>query len=81
VRASTPVDSKLSYSFLIDIHESSNFDRNAYLTEGMVITIEPGVYVPPNTSFPMQYHNLGIRIEVGIPLVSIYLFIYVLNAG
>lgn len=29
----------------------------------MVITIEPGIYVPPTPQFPKQYHNLGIRIE------------------
>lgn len=29
----------------------------------MVITIEPGIYVPPTPQFPQQYHNLGIRIE------------------
>jgi intermediate cleaving peptidase 55 len=29
----------------------------------MVITIEPGIYVPPAPQFPKQYHNLGIRIE------------------
>jgi len=29
----------------------------------MVITIEPGIYVPPVPQFPKQYHNMGIRIE------------------
>lgn len=29
----------------------------------MVVTIEPGIYVPPAPQFPKQYHNLGIRIE------------------
>jgi intermediate cleaving peptidase 55 len=33
------------------------------LKAGMVITIEPGIYVPPAPQFPKQYHNLGIRIE------------------
>ena len=50
---------------LSDLHESSNFDRSGRLTEGMVITIEPGIYVPPMASFPKHYHNMGIRIEVG----------------
>ena len=30
----------------------------------MVITIEPGIYVPPDSSFPKEFHNIGIRIEV-----------------
>lgn len=29
----------------------------------MVITIEPGIYVPAAPQFPKQYHNMGIRIE------------------
>ena len=30
----------------------------------MVITIEPGIYVPPDSSSPKEFHNIGIRIEV-----------------
>jgi hypothetical protein len=33
--------------------------------EGMVITVEPGIYVPQSATFPKHFHNLGIRIEVG----------------
>jgi Xaa-Pro aminopeptidase len=51
--------------YFLDLHESSNFDRSARLTEGMVVTIEPGIYVLPSASFPKHYHNIGIRIEVG----------------
>lgn len=29
----------------------------------MVITIEPGIYVPPVPQFPKSFHNMGIRIE------------------
>ncbi|OBZ71886.1 Intermediate cleaving peptidase 55 [Grifola frondosa] len=47
----------------IDLHESSHFDRNEPLKAGMVITIEPGVYVPPLPQFPKHFHNMGIRIE------------------
>ncbi|KAI0773692.1 peptidase M24, structural domain-containing protein [Fomes fomentarius] len=47
----------------IDLHESSHLDRNEPLREGMVITIEPGVYVPPSAEFPKAFHNIGIRIE------------------
>lgn len=34
------------------------------LMEGNVITVEPGIYVPPASSLPTHFHNLGIRIEV-----------------
>ncbi|KAH9843656.1 peptidase M24 [Rhodofomes roseus] len=47
----------------IDLHESSHFDRHAPLQAGMVITVEPGVYVPPSAHFPKHFHNIGIRIE------------------
>ena len=33
------------------------------LKAGMVVTIEPGVYVPPLPEFPKAFHNMGIRIE------------------
>ncbi|KAJ6567398.1 peptidase M24 [Mycena vulgaris] len=47
----------------LDLHESSHFDRSGSLKAGMVITIEPGIYVPPSPSFPQHFHNIGIRIE------------------
>lgn len=33
------------------------------LKEGMVLTIEPGIYVRPAVGVPERYHNIGIRIE------------------
>ncbi|KAH7921706.1 peptidase M24, partial [Leucogyrophana mollusca] len=53
----------LSHPIGIDLHESSNFDRGEYLKAGMVITVEPGLYVPPTANFPKHFHNMGIRIE------------------
>ncbi|KAI0699804.1 peptidase M24 [Cytidiella melzeri] len=47
----------------IDLHESTHFDRNLPLKAGMVITIEPGVYVPPSPLFPKEFHDIGIRVE------------------
>ena len=39
-------------------------DRPArILREGMVLTIEPGIYVRPAPGVPEQFHNIGIRIE------------------
>ncbi|KAF4615968.1 hypothetical protein D9613_011493 [Agrocybe pediades] len=48
---------------MIDLHESAHVDRSSPLKEGMVITIEPGIYVPPTPNFPTHFHNIGIRIE------------------
>ncbi|XP_006459791.1 hypothetical protein AGABI2DRAFT_219147 [Agaricus bisporus var. bisporus H97] len=53
----------LSHPIGIDLHESFNMSRGNRLKAGMVVTIEPGIYVPPAPQFPKQYHNLGIRIE------------------
>ena len=33
------------------------------LQPGMVLTIEPGIYVRPADGVPEQFHNIGIRIE------------------
>ncbi|MDA7419177.1 aminopeptidase P N-terminal domain-containing protein [Xenophilus arseniciresistens] len=33
------------------------------LKPGMVLTIEPGIYVRPAEGVPEQFHNIGIRIE------------------
>jgi Xaa-Pro aminopeptidase len=33
------------------------------LQPGMVLTIEPGLYVRPSPGVPEQFHNIGIRIE------------------
>ncbi len=39
-------------------------DRPArILQSGMVLTIEPGIYVRPAQGVPEQFHNIGIRIE------------------
>ncbi|EJD00812.1 peptidase M24 [Fomitiporia mediterranea MF3/22] len=53
----------LSHPIGIDLHESKYFDRNAPLVSGMVVTIEPGIYVPPSPLFPKHFHDIGIRIE------------------
>ena len=44
------------HSFGLDIHESPNisFNNDSLLEENMVITIEPGIYIPG---------ELGVRIE------------------
>ncbi|KAF7301306.1 Methionine aminopeptidase [Mycena indigotica] len=53
----------VSHPIGLDLHESTYFDRLASLRRGMVITVEPGIYVPPTAQFPKHFHNIGIRIE------------------
>ncbi|KAF0436943.1 peptidase M24 [Gigaspora margarita] len=47
----------------LDVHDTPYVDRSRRLSSGMVITIEPGLYVPPNYAYPERYHGMGIRIE------------------
>ncbi|KAK7471233.1 aminopeptidase [Stygiomarasmius scandens] len=53
----------LSHPIGIDLHESDTYSRSQSLKAGMVITIEPGIYVPPTPEFPSAFHGLGVRIE------------------
>ncbi|THV00547.1 peptidase M24 [Dendrothele bispora CBS 962.96] len=53
----------LSHPIGIDLHESDSTSRSQPLKSGMVITIEPGIYVPPIPEFPSAFHGLGVRIE------------------
>ncbi|CAG8512619.1 15894_t:CDS:10 [Cetraspora pellucida] len=47
----------------LDVHDTHYIDRSRRLLRGMVITIEPGIYIPPNDAYPKKYHGMGIRIE------------------
>ncbi|KAL8279950.1 hypothetical protein RQP46_007531 [Phenoliferia psychrophenolica] len=47
----------------IDLHDTPSFGRNEPIQEGMVITIEPGLSVPPHNNFPKAFHNLAVRVE------------------
>ncbi|CAO3651439.1 unnamed protein product [Mucor hiemalis] len=47
----------------LDVHDLHDLDRSRKLKENMVITIEPGLYVPFDNKFPAKYQGIGIRIE------------------
>ncbi|KAM0749701.1 Creatinase/aminopeptidase [Meredithblackwellia eburnea MCA 4105] len=47
----------------IDLHDTFSFGRNERIKSGMVITIEPGIFVPPHPNFPKEFHNLSARVE------------------
>ncbi|KAI7906567.1 peptidase M24, structural domain-containing protein [Cokeromyces recurvatus] len=47
----------------LDVHDTYDIDRSRKLKENMVITIEPGLYVPFDDKFPKEYQGIGIRIE------------------
>lgn len=50
----------------LDVHDVGDYqiDNTWRLLEpGMVLTIEPGVYIPSIKGIPKKWHNIGIRIE------------------
>ncbi|XP_065853670.1 intermediate cleaving peptidase 55, mitochondrial [Euphorbia lathyris] len=47
----------------MDVHDSVAVSYDRALQPGVVITIEPGVYIPSTFSCPERYQGIGIRIE------------------
>ncbi|GJQ14549.1 hypothetical protein GpartN1_g6340.t1 [Galdieria partita] len=48
----------------LDVHDTHMLEKNLTLKPGMMITIEPGVYIPRNDpSIPEPFRGIGIRIE------------------
>ncbi|KAG0373371.1 hypothetical protein BGX24_011799 [Mortierella sp. AD032] len=47
----------------MDVHDTGDISRSRPLKEGMVITIEPGLYIPRDPAYPEKYQGIGIRIE------------------
>ncbi|XP_035208838.1 xaa-Pro aminopeptidase 3-like [Stegodyphus dumicola] len=54
----------VSHYLGMDVHDTNLISRGIKLLPGMVVTIEPGVYVSPNNiKVPEKYRGLCIRIE------------------
>ncbi|SAM05266.1 hypothetical protein [Absidia glauca] len=47
----------------LDVHDIYDITRAKKLRKNMVVTIEPGLYVPFDDKFPKKYQGIGIRIE------------------
>ncbi|KAM7280207.1 hypothetical protein ACFE04_007341 [Oxalis oulophora] len=47
----------------MDVHDSSTVTYDIPLKPGVVITIEPGIYIPSNFNRSERYKGIGIRIE------------------
>ncbi|GAA5823640.1 hypothetical protein JCM11251_000706 [Rhodosporidiobolus azoricus] len=53
----------VSHPLGVDLHDTMSFSRDEKLKAGMVITVEPGLYVPPLPHFPKGFHNQVVRLE------------------
>ncbi|WP_367680771.1 Xaa-Pro aminopeptidase [Candidatus Fukatsuia anoeciicola] len=59
----------LSHWLGIDVHDMGNCfhpEKNQILEVGMVLAVEPGLYIAPNAQVPVKYRGIGIRIEDNI---------------
>ncbi|GAA6031071.1 hypothetical protein JCM8097_003990 [Rhodosporidiobolus ruineniae] len=53
----------VSHPIGVDLHDTMSFTRDEKIRAGMVITIEPGLYVPSSSNFPKGFQNQAVRIE------------------
>ncbi|XP_011881842.1 PREDICTED: probable Xaa-Pro aminopeptidase 3 [Vollenhovia emeryi] len=54
----------VSHYLGMDVHDTGKISRSIRIQPGMIITIEPGVYISPKTPYaPAHFHGLGVRIE------------------
>lgn len=56
----------LSHWLGLDVHDVGHYgsaSRDRVLEPGMVLTIEPGLYIAPDADVPQEYRGIGIRIE------------------
>ena len=62
----------LSHWLGLDVHDVGFYgsDRDRQLEPGMVITVEPGLYIAPDADVPAEYRGIGIRIEDDILITA-----------
>ncbi|ADU70484.1 Xaa-Pro aminopeptidase [Pantoea sp. At-9b] len=63
----------LSHWLGLDVHDVGHYgtpSRDRILEPGMVLTIEPGLYIAPDAKVPAQYRGIGIRIEDDIVITA-----------
>ncbi|TPG60836.1 Xaa-Pro aminopeptidase [Ewingella americana] len=63
----------LSHWLGMDVHDVGHYgsaDRTRTLEPGMVLTVEPGLYIAPDADVPEAYRGIGIRIEDDILITA-----------
>jgi Xaa-Pro aminopeptidase len=57
----------------LDVHDVGNYKENGQdkaLAIGMVMTVEPGIYINAKANVPEQYKGIGVRIEDNIVITA-----------
>ncbi len=57
----------------MDVHDVGDYkvgDEWRVLEPGMVMTVEPGIYIPNKRGIPKAFRNIGIRIEDNVAVTS-----------
>lgn len=57
----------------MDVHDVGDYkvgDEWRLLEPGMVMTVEPGIYLPATRKVPAKFRNIGIRIEDDVAVTS-----------
>ncbi|KAK1119402.1 hypothetical protein K0M31_013232 [Melipona bicolor] len=54
----------VSHYLGMDVHDTGKISRNIKLQQGMIVTVEPGIYVNHKNRFaPPEFHDLAVRVE------------------
>ncbi|XP_044756035.1 xaa-Pro aminopeptidase 3 [Coccinella septempunctata] len=61
----------VSHYLGMDVHDTPSITRNIPTRPGMIVTVEPGIYVQDNNEMvPKEYRGIGIRIEDDILITA-----------
>ncbi|PHM46391.1 hypothetical protein Xmau_00802 [Xenorhabdus mauleonii] len=62
----------LSHWLGLNVHDVGDYgvDRDRILEPGMVLTVEPGLYIASDADVPQEYRGIGIRIEDDIVITD-----------
>lgn len=47
----------------MDVHDTPTIPRDVSIKPGMIITVEPGIYINEKMKVPNEYKGIGVRIE------------------
>lgn len=57
----------------VDTHDVGKYkveNESRHLEPGIILTVEPGIYIGENPDVPIKYHNIGVRIEDDLLVTS-----------